>query len=65
MAVLCQEYMLSVCLPLSSQPRLNLPSTQQKGHAPPVCPPTIFFFTTNWSVSRQTGVFHDCLLASL
>ena len=31
MPVLCQEYMLFFCLPLSSQPRLNLLSTQQQG----------------------------------
>ena len=30
MPVLCQEYMLFFCLPLSSQPRLNLLSTQQQ-----------------------------------
>ena len=30
MPVLCQEYMLFFCLPLSIQPRLN---TQQQGHA--------------------------------
>ena len=34
MSVLCQEYMLFFCLPLSSQPRLNLLSTQQQGRAP-------------------------------
>ena len=33
MPVLCQEYMLFFCLPLSSQPRLNLLSTQQQGRA--------------------------------
>ena len=33
MPVLCQEYMLFFCLPLSNQPRLN---TQQQGRAPPV-----------------------------
>ena len=38
MPVLCQEYMLFSCLPLSVQPRLN---TQQQGRAPPVCPPTL------------------------
>ena len=31
MPVLCQEYMLFFCLPLSSQPRLNLLSTRQQG----------------------------------
>ena len=31
MHVLCQEYMLLFCLPLSIQPRLNLLSTQQQG----------------------------------
>ena len=39
MPVLCQEYMLFFCLPLSSQPRLNLLSTQQQGRAPPVWRP--------------------------
>ena len=39
MPVLCQEHMLFVCLPLSSQPRLNLLSTQQQGRAPGVAPP--------------------------
>ena len=29
--ILCQEYMLFFCLPLSSQPRLNLLSPQQQG----------------------------------
>ena len=33
MPVLCQEYMLLFCLPLSSQPRLNLLSIQQQGRA--------------------------------
>ena len=33
MPVLCQEYMPFFCLPLSSQPRLNLLSTQQQGRA--------------------------------
>ena len=33
MPILCQEYMLFFCLPLSSQPRLNLLSTQQQGRA--------------------------------
>ena len=33
MPVLCQEYMLFFCLPLSSQPKLNLLSTQQQGRA--------------------------------
>ena len=37
--ILCQEYMLFFCLPLSSQPRLNLLSTQQQGRAPPVWRP--------------------------
>ena len=32
--ILCQEYMLFFCLPLSSQPRLNILSTQQQGRAP-------------------------------
>ena len=36
MPVLCQEYMLFFCLPLSIQPRLN---TQQQGRAPPVWRP--------------------------
>ena len=39
MPVLCQEYMLFFCLPLSNQPRLKLLSTQQQGRAPSVCPP--------------------------
>ena len=29
--ILCQEYMLFFCMPLSSQPRLNLLSTQKQG----------------------------------
>ena len=33
MPILCQEYMLFFCLPLSIQPRLNLLSTQQQGRA--------------------------------
>ena len=41
MPVLCQEYMLFFCLPLSSQPRLNLLSTQQQGRAPPVWRPSV------------------------
>ena len=36
MPILCQEYMLFFCLPLSIQPRLN---TQQQGRAPPVWRP--------------------------
>ena len=37
MPVLCQEYMLFFCLPLSNQPRLD---TQQQGRAPPVWRPS-------------------------
>ena len=53
MPVLCQEYMLFFCLPLSSQPRLNLLSTQQQGRAPPVWPEQLEpLLTTQWQTEK-------------
>ena len=61
MPVLCQTYMLFFCLPLSSQPRLNL-STQPQGRAPPVwCPPPRAalllcvepWLNTQWQTEKQ------------
>ena len=45
MPVLCQEYMLFFCLPLSSQPRLNLLSPQQQGRPPTPRPCCCIFLT--------------------
>ena len=59
MPVLCQEYMLFFCLPLSSQPRLNLLSTQQQGRAPPLWrPPPLRaqvepWLTTQWQTEND------------
>ena len=62
MPILCQEYMLFFCLPLSIQPRLN---TQQQGRAPqcalPPCAPLLLCVEPWLNTQRQTEKYHILL----
>jgi len=63
MPVLCQEYMLFFCLPLSSQPRLNLLSPQKQG--PPPRPPVVVgwggWALADYSTAEDGHIFLTCL----